>query len=327
MKVCVFGAGAIGGHLAARLARGGAEVSVVARGAHLAAMQARGLTVHAHDGTHVVPVRASADPAELGPQDAVVVTVKAPALPAVAATIGPLMGPDTPVAFVMNGIPWWYFLAGDVPMAGLRLPEVDPDGVLERGIGIQRTIGGVVYSATEVIAPGVVRSEHGNIRVILGEPDGSVSDRAKALSAVLEAGGMPSPVTPDIRAAVWSKLLGNLSSGPICSLTRLGVRDSLADPALRAMARTVAEEGRAIAASLGIRIADDVIDRVSASNMQHKPSILQDLELGRPMEIDALFGVPLKLAALTGAAAPNLSVLVALVKQAARGAGLYPPIA
>ncbi len=326
MKVCVFGAGAIGGHLAARLARGGAEVSVVARGAHLAAMQANGLTVHAHDGTHVVPVRASADPAELGPQDAVVVTVKAPALPAVAATIGPLLGPGTPVAFVMNGIPWWYFLAGDVPMAGLRLPEVDPDGVLERSIGIQRTIGGVVYSATEVIAPGVVRSEHGNIRVILGEPDGSVSDRAKALSAMLEAGGMPSPVTPDIRAAVWSKLLGNLSSGPICSLTRLGVRDSLADPALRAMARTVAEEGRAIAASLGISIADDVIDRVAASNMQHKPSILQDLELGRPMEIDALFGVPLKLAALTGARAPNLSLLVALVKQAARGQGLYPPI-
>ena len=326
MKVCVFGAGAIGGHLAARLARGGAEVSVVARGAHLAAMQAKGLTVHAHDGTHVVPVRASADPAELGPQDAVVVTVKAPALPAVAATIGPLLGPDTPVAFVMNGIPWWYFLAGDVPMAGLRLPEVDPDGVLERSIGIQRTIGGVVYSATEVIAPGVVRSEHGNIRVILGEPDGSVSDRARALSALLEAGGMPCPVTPDIRAAVWSKLLGNLSSGPICSLTRLGVRDSLADPALRAMARTVAEEGRAIAASLGISIADDVIDRVSASNMLHKPSILQDLELGRPMEIDALFGVPLKLAALTGARAPNLSLLVALVKQAARGAGLYPPI-
>ncbi|SFK39837.1 ketopantoate reductase family protein [Falsiroseomonas stagni] len=326
MKVCVFGAGAIGGHLAARLARGGAEVSVVARGAHLAAMQANGLTVHAHDGTHVVPVRASADPAELGPQDAVVVTVKAPALPAVAAGIAPLLAPDTPVAFVMNGIPWWYFLAGDVPMAGLRLPEVDPDGVLERSIGIQRTIGGVVYSATEVIAPGVVRSEHGNIRVILGEPDGSVSDRARALSALLEAGGMPSPVTPDIRAAVWSKLLGNLSSGPICSLTRLGVRDSLADPALRAMARTVAEEARAIAASLGISIGDDVIDRVSASNMQHKPSILQDLELGRPMEIDALFGVPLKLAALTGARAPNLSLLVALVKQAARGQGLYPPI-
>ena len=326
MKVCVFGAGAIGGHLAARLARGGAEVSVIARGAHLAAMQANGLTVHAHDGTHVVPVRASADPAELGPQDAVVVTVKAPALPAVAAGIGPLLGPDTPVAFVMNGIPWWYFLAGDVPMAGLRLPEIDPDGVLERSIGIRRTIGGVVYSATEVIAPGVVRSEHGNIRVILGEPDGSVSDRAKALSGVLEAGGMPSPVTPDIRAAVWAKLLGNLSSGPICALTRRGVRDSLADPELRAIARTVAEEGRGIAASLGIAIPDDVIDRVAASNMQHKPSILQDLELGRPMEIDALFGLPLKLAGLTGARVPNLSLLVALVKQAARGEGLYPPI-
>ncbi|NGM19298.1 2-dehydropantoate 2-reductase [Roseomonas stagni] len=326
MRICVFGAGAIGGHLAARLARGGAEVSVVARGAHLAAMQANGLTVHAHDGTHVVPVRASADPADLGPQDAVVVTVKAPALPAVAAGIGPLLGPETPVAFVMNGIPWWYFLAGEVPHAGLRLTEIDPDGVLERRIGIGRTIGGVVYSATEVVAPGVVRSEHGNIRVIVGEPDGRISDRAKALSAVLEAGGMPSPVTPTIRTSVWTKLLGNLSSGPICTLTRRGVRDSLSDPALRAMARTIAEEGRGIAASLGISIPDADIDRVAASNMQHKPSILQDLELRRPMEIDALFGVPLKLAALTGASAPNLSLLVALVKQAARGEGLYPPI-
>jgi len=323
MRICVYGAGAIGGHLAARLAKGGAEVSLVARGAHLAAIQANGLTVHAHDGTHVSRPKASANPADLGKQDAVIVTVKAPALPNVAAGIAPLLGPDTPVAFVMNGIPWWYFLRSGGPHEGTRLPEVDPAGVLEAAIGIERTIGGVVYSATEVIAPGVVKSEHGNIRVILGEPDGRISDRVRAISAALEAGGMPSPVTPEIRLELWCKLLGNLSSGPLCTLSRRGVRDTLADPVLRAAARASAMEGQAIAAALGLAVPDAVVERVANATMQHKPSILQDLELGRPMEIDSLFGLPLKLAAMTGTPAPQLALLVGLVKQAAFAAGLY----
>jgi 2-dehydropantoate 2-reductase len=327
MKVCVYGAGAIGGHLAARLHRGGAEVSIVARGPHLAAIQANGLTVHAHDGTHRVPARASAEPADLGKQDVVVVTVKAPALPAVAAGIGPLLGPDTAVAFVMNGIPWWYFLAGQVPFAGLRLPEVDPDGVLERAIGIGRAIGGVVYSATEVIAPGVVHSEHGNIRVFLGEPDNRITPRVQALARLIADGGMPAPVTADIRHEVWSKLLGNIASGPLCVLARHGVRDTYADPVLRAAARVLAEEGTAIAAALGITLPPSAIERVASNTMLHKPSILQDLELGRPMEIDSLFGLPLRLAALTGTPAPYFTLLVALAKQAARASGLYPPIA
>ncbi|NKC34181.1 ketopantoate reductase family protein [Falsiroseomonas selenitidurans] len=331
MKICVFGAGAIGGHLAGRLARGGAEVSLVARGAHLAAIQAKGLTVQAHDGTHVSHPKASADPAALGPQDAVIVTVKAPALPAVAAGIAPLLGPDTAVAFVMNGIPWWYFLGQGAPkgegLAGLRLPGIDPEGALERAVGLHRTIGGVVYSASEVVAPGVVHSEHGNIRVILGEPDGTVTDRALAIAARLEAGGMPCPVTPDIRAAVWAKLLGNLSSGPLCVLARRGVRDTMAEPVLRATARLVAEEGRAIAAALGVALPVADVDRVARSNMLHKPSILQDLELGRPMEIESLFEVPLQLARATGTPTPQLDLLVALAKQTARAAGLYPEIA
>lgn len=326
MRVCVFGAGAIGGHLAARLAKGGAEVSIVARGPHLAAIQANGLTVHAHDGTHHSRPAASADPRELGPQDMVVVTVKAPALPAVAAGIGPLLGKDTPVAFVMNGIPWWYFLAGNVPFAGLRLPEIDPEGALERAIGVGRAIGGAIYSATEVIAPGVVHSEHGNIRVFLGEPDGTLSPRVQALAALIGGGGMPAFPTADIRHEIWAKLLGNLSSGPICSLTRSGVRDSFANPLLRATARTLGEEGRAIAAALGVTLTEKDVDRVANNNMQHKPSILQDLELGRPMEIDALFSVPLRLAALTGTPAPTLALLVALVQQVARAGGLYPPM-
>jgi 2-dehydropantoate 2-reductase len=326
MKIAVFGAGAIGGHLAARLALGGAEVSIVARGAHLAAIRANGLTVHAHDGTHHSTPRASDDPRDLGPQDAVIVTVKSPALPDVAAGIAPLLGPDTPVAFVMNGIPWWYFDRHGGPHDGLRLPEADPGDALRQAIGVGRTIGGVVYSATEVIAPGVVKSEHGNIRVILGEPDGEVSERARAIAAVIAAGGMPSPVSPDIRSEIWSKLLGNLASGPLCVLTRMGVRDTYADPLLRATAFRMAEEGRAIAAALGRPLPASASERVAGATMAHKPSILQDLEIGRPMEIATLFDLPLKLARLTGVETPTLDVMIALARQAARARGLYPAI-
>jgi 2-dehydropantoate 2-reductase len=326
MRVCVYGAGAIGGHLAARLALGGAEVSIVARGPHLAAIQANGLTVHAHDGTHLSRPHASANPAELGPQDAVVVTVKAPALPSVAAGIAPLLHADTPVAFVMNGIPWWYFDHHGGPHDGLRLPEVDPGDALREAVGIHRAIGGVVYSATEVLSPGVVKSEHGNIRVILGEPDGRVSDRALAISKVFEAGGMPCPVTPQIRREVWLKLMGNLSNGPLCVLSRRGVRDTFSDPLLRQAALRSAEEARAIARALGLSIPDEAVERVGKLNMAHKPSILQDLELGRPMEIDGIFSLPLKIARLLGVETPQLDLLVALMKQSARAAGLYPDI-
>ncbi len=185
----------------------------------------------------------------------------------------------------------------------------------------------MVYTAASVTAPGIVHSEHGNIRLILGEPDGRVSARAQAISALLDAGGMPCPVSPDIRTEIWSKLLGNLASGPICLLTRMGVRDSYADPALRAAARVSAEEGRAIAAALGRPLDDAVVDRVANATMQHKPSILQDLELGRPMEIATLFDLPLHLAQLAGVATPQLDLLVALARQAARAKGLYPPLA
>lgn len=327
MRLCIYGAGAIGGHLAGRFARGGAEVSLVARGAHLKAIQERGLTVEARDGTHHARPRASDRPADLGPQDAVIVTVKTPALPSVAAGIAPLLGPDTAVVFVMNGIPWWYFDHHGGPLDGTRLAEADPGDALRRAVGLDRTIGGVVYSATEVTAPGVIHVEHANIRLVLGEPDGRVSDRAKAIAALLEKGGMPAPVSPDIRTEVWAKLLGNLASGPLCLLARRGVRDTYAEPAIRAAARRSAEEGRAIAAALGRTLPDALIERVANLDMVHKPSILQDLERGRPMEIATLFDLPLRLARLAGVATPQLDLLVALVRHAARAAGLYPAAA
>ncbi len=324
MRICVYGAGAIGGHLATRFARGGASVSVVARGPHLAAIQRDGLTVHAVDGVHQVRVQASDDPASFGPQDAVVVTVKAPALPQVAAGIAPLLAAETAVAFVMNGIPWWYFHALPGPLEGRRLPRVDPDDALWRAVGPERSIGGVVYSASAVTAPGVIEVEQPRSRVIFGEPDGRVTERAEALAALLRAGGIIGEASPDIRTEIWNKLLSNLAGGTLAVLAGAAPRAVYAEPACREAALRVMAELAAIAEALGSGPDRDFERRAkNASGMDHKPSILQDLELGRPMEIDGMFDAPLALARMAGVEVPTLDLLVALAKVRARGAGLY----
>jgi 2-dehydropantoate 2-reductase len=325
MKICIYGAGAIGGHLAARLYRAGADVSVIARGAHLAAIQADGLTVHAIDGEHHAPVRASDDPAELGKQDAVFVTVKAPALPAVAASISPLLGADTPVAFVMNGIPWWYFdhLAG--PHEGKSLPRIDPDDALRRALGPGRTIGGVVYSASAVTAPGVVEVEQPKSRIILGEPDGTLSDRVLTLSGLITKGGISGEATPAIRTEIWNKLISNLAGGSLAVLTGSAPKGIYTtEPAVEQAALRMMQEATAIAQALGADPTTDHTRRITGQrSMDHKPSILQDLELGRPMEVDGLFDAPLALAHLAGVTVPTLELMVALCKLRARSSGLY----
>ena len=325
MKICIYGAGAIGGHLAARLYRAGADVSVIARGAHLAAIQANGLTVHAIDGEHHAPVRASDDPAELGRQDAVFVTVKAPSLPAVAASISPLLGTDTPVAFVMNGIPWWYFdhLAG--PHEGKSLPRIDPNDALRHALGQGRTIGGVVYSASAVTAPGVVEVEQPKSRIILGEPNGSLSDRVLTLSDLITKGGISGEATPAIRTEIWNKLISNLAGGSLAVLTGSAPKGIYtAEPAAEQAALRMMQEATAIAQALGADPTTDHTRRVTGQrSMDHKPSILQDLELGRPMEIDGLFDAPLALAHLAGVEVPTLELMVALCKLRARSSGLY----
>lgn len=324
MKVCVFGAGAIGGHLAGRLAKGGAEVSVVARGPHLEAIRAKGLLVRAPDGDIHAPVRASMDPAELGPQDAVIVTVKAPALPSVAAAIGPLLRPDTPVAFVMNGIPWWYFHAQGGPQDGMRLPKVDPEDAVWNAVGPQRAIGGVVYSACTVTAPGEVLVESQRSRVVLGEPDGARSPRAEALAGVLRDGGLAMEVSERIRDSVWAKLLLNLGSGPLGVLTGCAPGGFYAEEACREATRRILAEGTAIARAMGCTVNPDAEGQIrNGATSAHKASILQDLELGRPMEIDAIYGVPLDLARMMGVETPWLDVLVAMCRARSREAGLY----
>ena len=324
MKVCVFGAGAVGGHIAARLAKGGAEVSAITRGAHLHAIQSGGLLVHAADGDIHARIAATDDPRELGPQDAVVVTVKAPALPSVAAAIAPLLGDQTPVAFVMNGIPWWYFYRHGGPHDGRRLPLVDPGDAVWNAVGPERAIGGVAYSACTVVRPGVVEVENKRSRIILGEPDGRSSARVAALAEVLAAGGIGAPVTEAIRDAIWSKLLLNLTSGPFAILAGAPVKDIFVEAPMEAAAGRVAAEAAAIAHGMGCRPIHDANAQASSYlQMAHKPSLLQDLELGRPMEIDALLGAPLELARLAGVETPLLDVLVSLAKVRARAAGLY----
>jgi 2-dehydropantoate 2-reductase len=325
VRICVFGAGSVGGYLAGFLARGGADVSVVARGAHLAAIRANGLKVETPNGSVTVRLAASDDPAELGQQDAVLVTVKAPALGAVAATIAPLLGPDTPVAFAMNGIPWWYFHAHGGPLDGRRLPRLDPDNALWNTIGPQRAVGGVFWPACSVPAPGVVRLLTGAGRgTTFGEPDGSTTPRMAALAEAFRAAELPVAIVGNIRELIWQKLAFNLSAGPMCVLTQSPVRATHEEPALIECSRRLLAEAEALALAMGYRLEIDA-ERVVATNMrlEHRPSILQDLEAGRPMEIDALYTVPLDMARLMGVPMPTLELLAYLINVKARAMGTY----
>ena len=324
MKLCVFGAGAVGGHIAGRLARGGAEVCVVARGAHLAAIRADGLRVSAPDIEVHARLPAGEDPAEFGPQDAVIVTVKAPALPRVAARIGPLLRPDTPVVFAMNGVPWWYFHGHGGPDEGRRLARLDPGGALWDGVGPGRAVGGVVYSACTVTEPGVVHVEHARNRVVLGEPSGGITPRVEAVAGALRAGGLTVEVSDRIRDRVWSKLLLNLGTGPMGVLTDAGPRALFEEAACRDAARRVVAEGAAIARAWGCRVEPDVEGQIeNGRRSEHLPSIVQDSRLGRPMEIAAIFEAPLDLARMRDVEAPTLALLVALARVRTRAAGLH----
>ena len=327
MKICVYGAGAIGGHLAMRLHRGGAEVSLIARGPHLAAIQAGGLTVHAIDGTHHARLPATDNPADIGPQDAVFVTVKAPALPQIASGIAPLLAADTSVTFMMNGIPWWYCHGLGTQFEGRSLPRVDPGDILRNTIGTRRTLGGVVYSASAVTAPGVIEVEQPKSRYFIGELHGSLTPRIVRLADLLRAGGVDGRPTPSIRTEIWTKLMSNLAGGTLAVLTGAAPKAVYAEPAAEAAARAVMHESAAIATALGCNMSriDPEEKIANGRSMDHKPSILQDLELGRPMEVDGMFDAPLTLARMAGVATPTLDLLVALCKTRAHSAGLYNP--
>ncbi len=325
MKICVFGAGAIGGYMGVKLAQAGADVSLVARGPHLAAIQDKGLTL-LEDGQapQTVSVTASDNPADLGPQDYVIVTLKAHSVPPVVDKMQPLIGPDTTIVSGVNGVPWWYFHKLGGPLEGTRLASVDPGNAQWNGFGPDRVLGCVVYPAAEVIEPGTIKHIEGN-RFSLGEPDGSKSDRAVALSKALMAAGMKAPVRPRLRDEIWVKLWGNLSFNPISALTDTTLDVLCTDEGTRSVARNMMLEAQTIAEKLGVKFPIDVERRIDggAAVGAHRTSMLQDLDQGRPMEIDALVGSVQELGRVTDTPTPTIDTVLALIKLRGRSAGLY----
>ena len=322
MKLCVFGAGAIGGYLAVRLANAGEEVSVVARGPHLAAIKENGLRLRIDGEEERAEVRATDDASELGPQDYVVVTLKAHSVPGVVDAMAPLFGPDTCFVTAMNGVPYWYFhgLEGQEPR---RVEAVDPGGRVSDAIPMEKALGCVVYPACEVSEPGVVEHMSGD-RFTLGEPDGSKSDRAQALSKALIGAGFKAPVRPRIRDEIWVKLWGNLAFNPLSALTHQTLDVLSTQDDLRAVARAMMVEGQAVGEALGVKFSIDVDKRIegAAKVGAHKTSMLQDLERGRPMEIDALVAAVSELGVAAEVPTPTVDTVLALVRARAAAPGL-----
>ena len=317
-KVCVFGAGAVGGHIAARLAQAGVDVSVIARGAHLKAMQTSGLRLIAGTEDFTVPVQASDTPADLGPQDLVISTLKAQALGGVAAQMAPLLHDTTPVVYAVNGVPWWYF-HGRVPDAATRLPRLDPDGALWRHVGPERVLGCVIRSPNELVEPGVIRSMTATNRFLVGELDGSMSPRLLDAVGVMKPGLPGTEATSDIRADIWNKLLVNLPTSLLSSLTTSTTKELIEDDGVRDLYVRICQETCAIAARHGYPMPLDLDEQFGyVGKNAHRPSMLQDLLAGRPLELDAQLLAMQDLARQAEVPTPTIDITVTLLAQRAR---------
>lgn len=325
MRICVFGAGAIGGLIGGRLAAAGADPLLVARGAHLAALRRDGLTLEAGGETSRSAVRASDAPAEAGPQDLVFLCLKAHDLPPAAPAIAALCGPGTTVVPVLNGIPWWYFHGLGGPYDGHRIAMLDPGGRIAAAIDPARVVGCVAHPAAHVARPGHVVSV-GNERLILGEPDGSDSARLAAACAVLAEAGMAPEPSARIRDDIWLKLSGSAALNPISVLTGATMVEMCRDPDVQPLIERIMGECRAVGEALGARFAVDVATRIgwAESLGRFKPSTLQDFEAGRPLEIDPLVGVVPELGRLCGVSTPATQAVYSLVKAKAELNRLYP---
>jgi 2-dehydropantoate 2-reductase len=320
VKIAIFGAGAIGGYMGAKLALAGAtDVTLIARGPHLAAMQANGLKLIENGEEIVTHPHAVADSREAGPQDYVILALKAHSITPALDAIVPLLGPETAVVTAQNGVPWWYFYKLVGRYQDRRLESVDPGGRIWDVIGPQRVIGCVVYPACEIAEPGVIRHMDDN-RFSLGEPDNTRSERAAALAQALIGAGMRAPLRTRLRGEMWVKLWGNVAFNPISALTRATLAQIVGDPATKAYARSVMVEAESVASALGEKMPVSVDARLEGAGEvgEHKTSMLQDLEMGRPMEIEAICGAVVELARITGVETPALDALYALVRQLAK---------
>jgi 2-dehydropantoate 2-reductase len=315
VRFAVLGAGAIGAYVGAALARSGSDVTLIARGAHLQAMVEHGVRVHSSRGDFESHPAATSDIAAVAEADVVFVGLKAYSLPALAPTIGPLLRPGAVVVAAQNGIPWWYFQRLGGPLDGRTLESVDPGGAVNRAFPPERVIGCVVYCSTEIEAPGVIRHIEGT-RFTLGTPDGAPSDRVSEISEALRGAGLKAPVEPELRAQIWLKLVGNAAFNPLTTVTRSTMGGLGTSPHAVAFAREVMVECAAVAAGLGVELPISIDRRLEAALAvgDHKTSMLQDWEAGKPLESDCMTGAIVEIAELVGVPAPSTRVLHALTK-------------
>jgi 2-dehydropantoate 2-reductase len=301
MRFLIAGAGAIGAYLGARMAHAGFDVTLFARGPHLRAMQEHGVQVRSADGDFVARPTVAGSLEEVGPVDVVFLAVKAHALPQLAPQLRPVLRPDTTVVSTQNGIPWWYFQGFGGEWEGLRLERIDPAGVISAAIEPHRVVGSIVYFATEIAAPGVIRHIEGN-RITLGEPDGTRSERVRRIAEALVASGLRCPVTTRIRHEIWVKFLGNASFNPVSVLTRATLAQMARDPGVSSVIRSIMQEVEAVSHKLGMELPITIDQRIAGAEKvgEHKTSMLQDLEAGRPMELEALVGAVVELGERVG---------------------------
>src|SRR5580704_3146302 len=305
MRFLIAGAGAIGAYIGARMAKAGFDVTLFARGPHLRAMQEHGVQVRSSEGDFVARPAIAGSLEEVGPVDVVFLGVKAHGLPQLAPRLRPVLGQETTVVGTQNGIPWWYFQGFGGEWEGLRLERVDPGGVISSAIEARRVVGSVVYFSTEITAPGVVQHIEGN-RISLGEPDGSRSERSRKIAEALIGSGLRCPVTTRLRHEIWVKILGNASLNPVSALTRATVAEMLRDPGVRVVIRNIMQEVEAVSRKLGMELPVSIDQRIAGAEKvgQHKTSMLQDLEAGRPMELEALVGAVVELGERVGLPIP-----------------------
>ena len=325
-RVAIVGAGAIGGWMGVHLARAGAQLSVLARGDTLQALQTNGLQLHEGDALHTVPVNASSDASALGVQDLVVIAVKAPALASVAQQIGPLIGPQTVVLTAMNGVPWWFLQGFGGPVQGRSLSSIDPQGSIAQAIPAAHIVGGVVHASCSVDAPGVIRHHFGD-GLIVGEPSGQATARVQALHALLQQAGFNATLSPQIQKDIWFKLWGNMTVNPVSALTGATSDRLLDDELVRGFMSRVMLEAKAIGERIGIPIAQQPEDRHAVTRKlgAFRTSMLQDVQAGKPVELDALVAAVRELGQMTGVDTPFTDALLGLSRLHASVLGLYPP--
>ncbi len=325
MRFLIAGAGAIGACIGARMAHAGLDVTLFARGPHLRAMQENGVQVKSAEGDFVVRPTIAGSLEEVGPVDVVFLGVKAHSLPQLAPHLKPVLGPETIVVSTQNGIPWWYFQGFGGEWEGLRLERVDPGGVISSAIEARRVVGSIVYLATEITSPGVIQHIEGN-RISLGEPDGSRSERCRRIAEALITSGLRCPVTTRIRQEIWVKVLGNASLNPVSALTRATLVQMLRDPGVSAVIRNIMEEVEAVSRKLGMELPVSIEQRMAGAEKvgEHKTSMLQDLEAGRPMELEALMGSVVELGERVGLPMPHTRTVYSCAKLLAQSATPAP---